>query len=320
MKPCKGKSKRKPPGKLPLFPSPYPGESFYSILCRYHLRSGNINDWHTIIQLFGYNTSLASTLLSPFHLEMAKHWLTPDNGVNVDTILFGHTAFPLYVLTAWEYGRSRILSMLSGEIEPTSQPHWVQRQLVHPSGFLRYCPECAAEQEKIFGEAYWQTLPQLDGVEYCPVHKSRIRNSHILVKDIQRRFYPASEALKKPGVSVVSPWEVMYNDEKDLFLGLAQGMSWLHDNGKEYIGVRKLYNAYNAVTKEKPTSWPSISLWTIRERLRPYSHMDSLFDYIIHKKASSSWCDRLYLGALPLCIHVLLMVILCGTPKAFYTS
>ena len=187
---------RKPVGRLPLFPSPYPGESIYSLLCRYHVRSGNVNDRYTIRQLFGYNSSLGSTLLSPYHLEKAKKWLGSGASISTETLLQKNTAFPLFSVTAAEYELSRICDMISGKVESTTYPRWVQIRLLHPSGRLRYCPACAAAQKKLYGEAYWQVLPQLDGVEYCPVHGIRIKNSTVSLEDIRYKFYPASDVLK----------------------------------------------------------------------------------------------------------------------------
>ena len=37
---------------LPYFPVPYPDELWYSTLCRYHVRSGNINTATTFQELF----------------------------------------------------------------------------------------------------------------------------------------------------------------------------------------------------------------------------------------------------------------------------
>lgn len=136
-----------------------------------------MNDWYTIGQHFGYNSSLASTILSPYHLEKAKIWLGSGAAISTETLLQKNTAFTLYALTAYEYDLSRIYSMISGQLETTTFPRWVQTRLVHSSGFLRYCPECADIQKKLYGEAYWQILPQLDGVEYCPVHGIRIKTA-----------------------------------------------------------------------------------------------------------------------------------------------
>ena len=197
---------RKPVGRLPLFPSPYPGESIYSLLCRYHVRSGNVNDRYTIRQLFGYNSSLGSTLLSPYHLEKAKKWLGSGASISTETLLQKNTAFPLFSVTAAEYELSRICDMISGKVESTTYPRWVQIRLLHPSRRLRYCPECAAAQEKLYGEAYWQVLPQLDGVEYCPVHGIRIKNSTVSLEDIRRAAKTSSQNCSASNGRYLSVW------------------------------------------------------------------------------------------------------------------
>ena len=107
---------RRPPGMLPLFPSPYPGESFYSILCRYHVRSGNASDWHTSSQLFGYNSSLMSTLLTPFHLEMIRYWTPPVSGLDPRDMLHQNTAYDLYSINSMPGELDRIRHIIEGSI------------------------------------------------------------------------------------------------------------------------------------------------------------------------------------------------------------
>lgn len=143
---------RRPPGMLPLFPSPYPGESFYSILCRYHVRSGNASDWHTSIQLFGYNTSLISTLLTPFHLDMIRHWTPPASGLDPREMLHQNTAYDLYSINSFPSELDRIQDIIEGRRTAGSFSHWMHPRLINPAGHLRFCPECAAEQIKLYGE------------------------------------------------------------------------------------------------------------------------------------------------------------------------
>jgi len=50
--------------------------------------------------------------------------------------------------------------------------------------FLRFCPDCAAEQKQIYGEPYWTRLPQIRGVEVCPRHRR-----HFLEGSV-RRHHP----------------------------------------------------------------------------------------------------------------------------------
>lgn len=313
---------RKPVGRLPLFPSPYPGESIYSLLCRYHVRSGNVNDRYTIRQLFGYNSSLGSTLLSPYHLEKAKKWLGSGASISTETLLQKNTAFPLFSVTAAEYELSRICDMISGKVESTTYPRWVQIRLLHPSGRLRYCPACAAAQKKLYGEAYWQVLPQLDGVEYCPVHGIRIKNSTISLKDIRYKFYPASDVLKPMLYADQGSKDIqseLFSFEREIFIGLAQGLDWLHQNGIHYKGIQKIYRNYNRILGRSDNRyWPAINRNELRRIFSENHQTDGPYRYLMSKVSSVMNDGTIFLYCIPLCGHVMIMNAVSGSPQNFY--
>ena len=316
---------RRPIGKLPLFPTPYPGESLYSILCRYHVRIGNASAWYTAGQLFGYNSSLGSTLLSPYHLDKVRFWFAPGTPVTAELLMQYHTAFPLYALTAWRDDLLRMRRMISGETRSTTYPRWVQSRLVHQSGFLRYCPECYAVQKKLYGEGYWQILPQVDGVEYCPVHGTRIRDSRVPQKSIRHMFIPASEALEIPSYAAQSMEEARRTEhsgeEKEFFILLARGMDWLQQNGSSYEGCQVLYGNYNKLLEnENGTFYPTISIKKLREFLVPHLGEASFQKYTMIKLHPLLTDRAIFLYSFPLCVHVMLMIVLSGSPELFYAQ
>jgi len=45
--------------------------------------------------------------------------------------------------------------------------------------FLRFCPDCAIEQKRIYGEPYWSRLPQVRGIDVCPKHRRRFLNGSV---------------------------------------------------------------------------------------------------------------------------------------------
>ena len=57
------------------FPTPYPGESLYSLIARYHERSGNYLVCDSIEQLFGNKRQASSTLI-PYHLGYRSRYHT----------------------------------------------------------------------------------------------------------------------------------------------------------------------------------------------------------------------------------------------------
>ena len=62
--------------------------------------------------------------------------------------------------------------------------------------YLRYCPECVRNDIRKYGETYWHRLVQLPGVQYCPEHGSRIRDSAAPIEELRVRVYPASYMLR----------------------------------------------------------------------------------------------------------------------------
>lgn len=54
---------------ISFFPSPYPDELWYSVICRYHVHSGNYCAKHTLRQLYGDNFCAPS--LIHFHIAYA---------------------------------------------------------------------------------------------------------------------------------------------------------------------------------------------------------------------------------------------------------
>ena len=315
---------RRPPGMLPLFPSPYPGESFYSILCRYHVRSGNAGDWHTSSQLFGYNSSLISTLLTPFHLEMISDWSPPVSGLDPREMLHQNTAYDLFSINSYPGELKSIRDIIDGRRTARFFPRRMHSKLINPSGYLRFCPECAAEQIKLYGEPYWQILPQLDEVEYCPRHRIRIRNSKVPLAAIKYHYHPASSVLNKsalqhPQGTCCQEWDHLFKKEKEFFIRLSVNIDWLLKNGEAYAGYHNLIDSYNKLTgARRGRSWFELSRQELREALWNISHSSDLYYYLKHKNPKHVGTESFYVFSLRLCSHVLVMTAFCGTPKAFY--
>lgn len=311
------------PGRLTLFPEPYPGESFYSVLCRYHVRSGNINGWRTISQLFGYNSSMGSTLLTPFHLEMVKYWVPDSPDIRAEDMLRGNTAYTVYALSAFSYEIAQMQEVITSRDTTRSFPHNMQSRLASHAGRLRFCPECAAEQRKIYGEPYWQVLFQLDEVEYCPLHRIRVRTTPIPYKSIRSHFYPASLVLDPQSTmphEMGTAWDDLFNTEKGFFIKLSQNIAWLLQNGTRYEGYHKLQGSYTRImgTAGQVSNWYTISKMELQKILAPLSHNAMIYKYVETKNASQFRYDLIYVYSLKICSHILLMTALCGHPKVFY--
>ena len=79
---------------IPFFPAPYPDELWYSVICRYHIRSGNPSVKYSIRELYGANhinvpVELCGALSSLLEAIPAKALTAKD-------IIMQHTLYPYY--------------------------------------------------------------------------------------------------------------------------------------------------------------------------------------------------------------------------------
>ena len=252
------------------FPTPYPGESLYSILCRYHVRSCNKNDIYTIAQLFGFRTSIRYTVLSPALLAYETGWLKELSGITMESLMNENTAFRFSLPCADNFGPGK-LSTENNTSEKSCIFRRIHRKNIHPSKRLRYCPKCAAEQKRVFGEAYWGVLPQMAGYEVCHIHGEPIRESIIPLNAIQYKFYPASCVLSSSSPEIYEGMDKMnkINRYYTSYQRHASEINWCYCNGHR-IGryIDKIYDYarknipgatidYNQMAADEMVDYPS---------------------------------------------------------------
>lgn len=80
---------------LTYFPAPYPGEWWYSVLCRYHVRSGHSKHATTISDLYGGHPMVHGRLIPGGDCAAILSKL-PPGGLSIDDVLANHTLLPYY--------------------------------------------------------------------------------------------------------------------------------------------------------------------------------------------------------------------------------
>ena len=79
---------------ISFFPSPYPDELWYSVICRYHVHSGNYCAKHTLRQLYGDNFCAPSLMLcGPIKALLAQ---LPQGFLSAKDVVMQHTFYPYY--------------------------------------------------------------------------------------------------------------------------------------------------------------------------------------------------------------------------------
>lgn len=211
-------------------PPPYPGESLYSVLCRYHVWEKNTPS-RTFRELFGARTpkkDLPSSLVSPNILMRSKNGLRTIDASTKRTLALNHSAFQLYSLSlskkqVQEYIDSLDTASPRGSMLPISYLGKQNR--------ICFCPQCAQEEKKLYGEPYWHTLHQIKGVEFCPTHKVPLAVGVVLGKEEGWSFYPAY-FYAKGSANEKHP----FGAAKKKLIYLAEDVNWLLNNGMKLGG------------------------------------------------------------------------------------
>ena len=213
-----------------FFPTPYPDEILYSVLCRYWIRAGRPSTLSVMEDFYG--ASWDSSILMQRHLRRIASLLPVSSGMSAEFFLKNTTVFPYFqpFLTQkradW-YRRYLSNSLSDGKSYYSSLG---MGQLRYPrTNYLRFCAECWEEDVKNWGEPYWRRLHQLPGVMVCPVHHKPLMETTITMRAAGKSFYPAKERLIDQSQACG-----VYSDRMMEKLALiASDSDWLLQNGME---------------------------------------------------------------------------------------
>ena len=194
---------------LTWFPTPYPGELFYSILCRYYLSSG-IRE-HALVkqQLFGRKAGIKMATLYPNAAIHAVLSQLPKGVYDGRDMIVHHTPFAYYTRMYSINEREALLDdLLQGR---SKTPTHLWKTFPRGDYALRYCPLCVQENTQIYGEPYYHVEHQIPLSGVCVKHKCRLKqitvaNARLTLNNC---FYPLSAIKpdKEPDVDL-SPAEL----------------------------------------------------------------------------------------------------------------
>ena len=197
---------------LTFFPTPYPGEWWYSVLCRYHVRSGNSKHQSTIKELIpGRITAAIGSVYPNSTIRQILSGL-PDGLLSVRDVIIRHTLFPYYSRFSPFEKKAAMLEQLSrGETIVITSIRKFTAQSVP-----RYCPQCAAEDREIYGEAYWHIEHQIPLMMICPKHGCLLQTADdIISTHIDYTFYPLESVCPKRELPRsppdISPWRASFS-------------------------------------------------------------------------------------------------------------
>lgn len=165
-------------------------ELLYSGLGRYLKLNGEISLKDGISETFGDICSIP-TYRFPCNLDKLTNRFPINDIFTSDYLIDNHTLFPVYSSFISTERKLEIVNQMK-----SMSGHGVQLKLgVIAGGLLRksnlfFCPDCAVEELKKYGQAYFHRLHQIEGVIICDKHMRRLREykSKILASRLEYKI------------------------------------------------------------------------------------------------------------------------------------
>lgn len=130
-----------------FFPTPYVDETLYSVLCRYHLRSGNSSSTETMRQLWGEYLPITSVAFM-MQVDVIAAKINPAGGIDSSHLVWELTPYPYVYISLKEKRAIDVYQMICGN-EPLRSGIDIQAGIARQRNawkYLRYCPVCMEEK------------------------------------------------------------------------------------------------------------------------------------------------------------------------------
>jgi hypothetical protein len=157
--------------RLPFFPIPEPGETVYSVICRFAERTG-LPAGRILGALTGKHTDRLATALPTHILPIASKMPDGHPWRDAEQIIAGHTTLPYFL-----YFRPDVRNHWIGRFAGCGSSYYLQAGIGlaaypcqpvprHP----RYCRECIEEDLQLLGYSFYRREHQLPCVAVCRTH------------------------------------------------------------------------------------------------------------------------------------------------------
>lgn len=195
----------------------------------------------TMQGLFGKPHHAELFILMPYLASCVNELVDPASGICAESITRRHTAFSYCVLAdlSWYDPDDIREGMWNGTLKNHSGFRTVKKDT------LCYCPACACDDRKKYGETYWHRIHQIRGITVCEKHGTVIKSSGISFKQTRHGFYPASAVTNMQEKAIVSSEKEWKRIEQ-----LSADIAWVMDNGqtiRKKRSVSKMMKQYLSV-------------------------------------------------------------------------
>ena len=164
---------------ISYFPAAYPDELLYSQLARYYTKSGYMAYTYAAKELY------VSKIVRP-DMEFVNAF-TPDalrmitREMTMKEVVLKHTMFPYYGrFLPLERRKQAFQALVSMEGNYHNLMPIPMRK-GNSIRCLRYCPMCAEQDRREYGETFWHRTHQMIGMVACPAHGCYLMDSNIVI-------------------------------------------------------------------------------------------------------------------------------------------
>ena len=176
---------------ISYLPPIYPDELVYSWFCRYYVHAGCFTHKMALDDiLYSRHNNPSKEFIGHLSLE-AKEKIQAI--YSLEKLVLDHTMFPQYARFLSLERKKSALHHLAHEFCDAHQLFAVLPR-TESDRFLKYCPLCAEEDRKAYGETYWHRVHQIRNLTICPHHQCLLESSTVPATSAQKyTLCPAEE-------------------------------------------------------------------------------------------------------------------------------
>ena len=153
-----------------LFPKPFPDETIFSVLCRFHLLAGFSHFKNYTLPFLGVNTGRPNAEFPCFLPRIAE-----ISGLDVNALAKDLTSIHYYepFVSRNDYLEA-LKALTTGDTKSLQSQLGSIANRIAPGNYLKFCPECLRNDNDKYGVPYWHRVHQLIGVTACPRHSCHL--------------------------------------------------------------------------------------------------------------------------------------------------
>lgn len=226
---------------ITFFPTPYEDELLYSVLGRYHIKSGNISFTATMNDLFGSSNCTASIDL-PTNLDNLVGNMPINSRYTVEDLIYNNTLYPYYLAFAPEERAKLIFKSMRGNEGTGIYLKTGVHLTTSKQKYFKYCPQCLKEDKYKYGESYWHRINQIKGVFVCTKHNTLLNESVLPISYYHKKEYVIAKDetwLQRQEEKYFSDKEFIMLLEISKMIEYVLNNKFIHRNSEWFIGQYK---------------------------------------------------------------------------------